>query len=78
MCSPRRSEHNKARVGAPGRLSAQPWCRPEGVGRSCASGLAGNGLIVADQRNLLLWAELLALAPGARCQVGWFLVVRGT
>jgi len=22
---------NKARSGSPGRLSAQPWCRPSGV-----------------------------------------------
>ena len=39
-------EHNKARSVGPGRLSAQPWCRPKGVGRSCAKGLLGNSLIV--------------------------------
>jgi len=27
--------HNKARSVAPGRLPAQPWSRPKGVGRSC-------------------------------------------
>jgi PIN domain nuclease of toxin-antitoxin system len=30
--------HNKARSAGPGRLSAQPWCLPKGVGRSCAVG----------------------------------------
>ena len=29
---------NKARSVGPGRLPAQPWCLPEGVGRSCAVG----------------------------------------
>jgi hypothetical protein len=32
------SEHNKARSVGPGPLPAQPWCRPTGVGRSCAVG----------------------------------------
>ena len=30
--------HNKARSVGPGLLSAQPWCRPKGGGRSCAVG----------------------------------------
>ena len=36
------SRDNKARRIGPGRLSAQPWCRPKGVGRSCALALLGN------------------------------------
>ena len=54
---------NKARSVGPGHLSAQPWCLPEGVGRSCARGeqiLAASAGWVAIVLNVL--AGLLALA----------------
>ncbi len=40
------SENNKARSVSPGRLPAQPWCLPKGDGRSCASLVLDNSLIV--------------------------------
>jgi anti-sigma factor ChrR (cupin superfamily) len=63
--------HNKARSGGPGHLPAQPWCRPRGVRAQLREiWLLGECLIVADQRIVQLWAELPALAPGARCLGG--------
>jgi hypothetical protein len=54
----------------PGRLPAQLWCRPKGDGRSCASLVLDHSLIVVRSESLQLWAELPALAPGARCLGG--------
>jgi hypothetical protein len=62
--------HNKARSVGPGPLSAQPWCRPKGVGRSCARFLLGNSRDRFGSGGFQLWSELPALAPGARCRVG--------
>ena len=59
------ARHNKARSDSPGHLSAQPWCRPKG-GRAQLCGR----LIVFRSGGFQLWAELPALAPGARCRVG--------
>jgi hypothetical protein len=76
----------RAAAGLQGTRTTKPGSRPPGIcllsrgavprGLGAAVRLVwlGNSLIVADQMNLLLWAELLALAPGARCQVGWSLL----
>jgi hypothetical protein len=43
---------------------------PRGCGRNCARFLLGNRLIVCRSAGIQLWAELPALAPGARCRLG--------
>jgi hypothetical protein len=62
--------HNKARSAGPGHLSAQPWFCPRGSGPR-GSGAAVLGFCVAiavivRSGCIWLWAELPALAPGAR------------
>ena len=64
------TRHNKARSVSPGPLSAQPWCRPKGVGRSCARSWCETARSFSDQKVFGCGAELPALAPGARCRVG--------
>jgi hypothetical protein len=53
----------------PGICLLSRGANPRGCGRGCAMFLLGNSLIVRSD-GFQLWAELLALAPGARCRVG--------
>ncbi len=52
---------------APGVCLLSRGAVPRGRGRSCASLVLDNSLIVGSE-GVQLWAELPALAPGARCR----------
>jgi hypothetical protein len=70
--------HNKARSLGPGLLSAQPWCRPEGVGRSCASFLLGNR---RDRCQIRVFSVVVGAAGAGtwgQGSIGTFRWVRGT
>ncbi len=68
---------NKARSVGPGCLSAQPWCLPKGVGRSCAMVLLGN----SHDRQIRVSSVVVGAASAGtwgQVSIGTFRWVRGT
>jgi hypothetical protein len=69
--------HNKARSAGSGPLSAQPWCLPKGVGRSCARKWRGISLIVRSD-GFQLWGGAAGAGTWGQVSIGTFRWVRGT
>ena len=84
-CLRKNSGHadNKARSVGPGRLPAQPWCCPMGLGPrglgAAVRGLfSGNSLIVFRSEGLWLWGGAAGAGTWGQVSSGTFRWVRGT
>jgi hypothetical protein len=63
----------KPGASAPGICLLSRGAVPRGAGAAVRGWCLATAVIVVRSRGVQLWAELPALAPGARCRVGWSL-----